>query len=132
MCEPCTAENTDRPVSIVSIETGPWTRRVELMHPRPPVANGLRNDQLDQLGSQVPLGDLLQLGLLHVDQRRGAVLEQDELNRLLHGGLVVGREQISTNVAHAEMAFVSKSRMLPFLADAGAGAGSVDESGEST
>jgi len=100
---------------VVFVETGPWTRRVELMRPR--VLGTM--EEVDVVGAQVPFGQLLQLGVLHVDSTRGEVVNATALEHLVRGDLVVGREEVTTDVPALLHVHVSPEKMMPFLADAG-------------
>lgn len=119
-------EGAEAPAYGLIIETGPWTRRVELIQPR---AEGAVGDELDKEGSQVPIGKLLQLGLLHVDRKRGEVMDEQAFESLMSSGLVVGTEEITTDIDHGKYAYVSVDSLLPFLNEAGVSGHSQFESG---
>ena len=63
---------------------------------------------------------VLGLGLLHLDLKRGEVTDTKAMNALMLGDLVVGREVVTCDVAHANYAFVvvKQDTTLPFLAEA--------------
>lgn len=109
------AEASEKPICTLLVETGPWVRRVDLMRPR---ARATSRGEVDEHAAQIPFGAIVELGLLHVDRKRGELVDPEAFERLLRDGLV-GGEEITTNNIHADAAFVSRSSMLPFLADAG-------------
>jgi len=119
-------DEIELPVCEVLIEAGPWTRRVELLRPR---AASTTDKQIDMTGSQIPLGRLFQLGLLHIDYSRGHVIDEAAFESLMHDGLVLGKEVVYTDVAYANYAFVTQDSMLPFLSEAGVSGTSGDGKG---
>eukprot|EP00928_Gymnodinium_smaydae_P025448 TRINITY_DN20259_c0_g6_i1.p1 TRINITY_DN20259_c0_g6~~TRINITY_DN20259_c0_g6_i1.p1 ORF type:complete len:375 (-),score=79.35 TRINITY_DN20259_c0_g6_i1:262-1323(-) len=116
------------------IETGPWTRRVLLGAPATgtPKASagaatpgaGVLERRADEEGSaqgQQRLGDILQMGLLHVDRSRGEVVDEAALQRLLEGRHTVIHEEVTTDFAAVRQAYVSPDAMVPFLAEVDVG-----------
>jgi len=108
---------TDSETLAVLVETGPWTRRLELSSP-PRTSDG--KNAVTVPGQKVSLGQVLRLGVLHVDRSRGDVLDHAALSRLVDEDFLVTHEEITTDVARLEAAYVHADRMIPFLHEAGA------------
>ena len=58
--------------------------------------------------TQVPIGKVMRLGLLHVDQKAGVAFDAAALQQLLDSKLVVAREEVSTDMGRAASVFVKK------------------------
>lgn len=101
----------------VVVETGPWTRRLELSFHR---NTSDSQNAVSAQGQQVSLGQVLRLGVLHVDWSRGHVLDTASLTRLVDEDFLVTSEEITTDVARLESAYIHVDRMVPFLEEAGA------------
>lgn len=108
---------TDRETFAVIVETGPWTRHLELSSLRG--ASNVQN-AVSAPGRKVSLGQVLRLGVLHVDRKRGDVLDAAALASLVDEDFLVTREEITTDVARLEAAYIHADRMVPFLQEAGA------------
>ena len=102
---------------MVRVETGPWTREIELSQPR--INSKAEHDEVDMLRTEVPLASLFQLGMLHADQVRGEVFNPVTLDQVLNGNLVVGSEEITMDMFAVRRAFVNPEKVMPFLADGG-------------
>jgi len=81
-------------------------------------------DEVEPRAERVPFGELLQLGVLHVDRGRGEVLDAAAFERLLNGGYVVAQEEVTTDMDLLHYAFIAPDRMVPFLSEAGTAEGS--------
>jgi len=103
---------------VLLIETGPWQRRVTFTTKKRAAAASLR-DEVAAPGQTIQLGRFLNLGVLHADRRAGEVLNQELFHELLHEDLQVDKEEVITDMACAQQAFVSPDKIMPFLADAG-------------
>jgi len=95
------------PLSVL-VETGPWTRRLELM-PGPG-------------GATVPLGQLVRLGGLHVDRAHGEVLDVAALEVLIEGGHYIASEELVTDVEAKERASIGNYEVPPLLQEDTSGA----------
>mmetsp|Transcript_53445 Transcript_53445/g.98852 ORF Transcript_53445/g.98852 Transcript_53445/m.98852 type:complete len:315 (+) Transcript_53445:52-996(+) len=96
---------------VLWVSTGPWVRRLEL-------EVGVPNKVHGESVAPPRFGKFFRLGLLHTDRSLGEVVDHDELNELQNTHLVVGKEEISTDIARAKYAFVSDG-LLPFLNESG-------------
>lgn len=109
------ADSDARPPSAVAlVETGPWTRRVELTQQ----LSGKRGDEVDAHG-QTPFGRIFELGVLHADRARGEVVDTAGFERLLSDGMMIGKEAVATDMPRLHYMGMNTDRMVPFLVDAG-------------
>mmetsp|Transcript_113592 Transcript_113592/g.316053 ORF Transcript_113592/g.316053 Transcript_113592/m.316053 type:complete len:211 (-) Transcript_113592:60-692(-) len=90
---------------VALVETGPWTRRLELRPPAPGAAE------------TVPLGQLAQLGAVHIDEGRGEVLDRAALDLLMGSHLRLASEELRTDEEASRRAFVAGYEVAPLLQD---------------
>jgi len=113
LATPLEEEAAPNDSAVIAIVTGPWTRLVELASPNRQALVGREHEQ-----GSVPLGLLLQTGVLHVDTAQGESVDAAVLGRLRQGNHVVVQEEVNTDVDALLRACISPDKMLPFLAEA--------------
>lgn len=101
--KPLSEIGAEKPVT-VWLETGPWTRRLEFR-----AGPGS--------GTMLNLGQLLRLGALHVDERRGEVLDSAALDLLTSGQMHIVSEELITDEEAKQRAFIGEYEVTELLQD---------------